>query len=756
MGDAFVRPDEAYFDAEAVRDTLGTAARFVRLTPGRGDADSDLLEWLGTRASPRRADLLARVDSLCGEAPTDAAVAAIGRILWYVGRQAETTGLWEGLARLKTSRWLPALGARDRWFAPFEVYAGFSASLFESQAYFLDVPVNPVQQGITDYLGWLGVESNPTVRQVVGHLLFLIDAGSTVGKNIYLFLNTHADEAAIDELVDAACLKFGDVAYRADQVFWGEHGLAPYAHRLSVELRQYGAFLARLNVKELPDHEDALRVLAMLGADTGHRFLAPEQVDLALACWRIFELDLDASLVGEATLAELRDRPSIPNGAPILERPGWLYFDDRPGLAAKFGVVLHAVVVPRVSGASTAMKAAGVRDLGRVVELQVIEQTDPRPGVLVAERLAQRRDLLARVAEVHARSAEIANRGLLAEIEPIEVGELLVRYAVPLDGGRRMALSEVEPPSALYVPADRRLYYVESGGAAPWSAIARELAIALFPSLEPGGPASGFRDVLTAESHAAAADVLDELSYPRLASDGGPGVVDDPLGDLGAEEAEGDSTLRPRPHVGEADGDTQGGSEPGAYQPEPGAGEDAAGQQATDEQSGGEPPARPADGAKRQRQTQSRLRTYVARRGGEAGKRSAESEDEAIARRTEIEEAGIARVVAAEARAGWATEVMPPFNPGFDIRSTSLIGDVRLIEVKSTALEWGALGVGVSHRQFLTSLEEGDRFWLYVVERADDDDYFQIFRIYDPGRRVDQFMFDDGWRAAHEPYSGDE
>ena len=331
------------------------------------------------------------------------------------------------------------------------------------------------------------------------------------------------------------------------------------------------------------------------------------------------------------------------------------------------------------------------------------------------------------------RAAQRSRTGASSPIEPIEVSELLVRYAVPLDAGRRLALSEVEPPSSLYVPAERRSTTTSRAAAARRRRRSPELAIALFPSLEPGGPASGFRDVLTAESHAAAADVLDELSYPRLASDGGPGVVDEPLGDLGADEAEGDSTLRPRPHVGEADGDKQGGSEPGAYQPEPGAGDDAAGQQAAGEQSEGEPPARPADGTKRQRQRQSRLRTYVAPRGGEAGQRSAESEDEATARRTEIEEAGIARVVAAEVRAGWATEVMPPFNPGFDIRSTSLTGDVRLIEVKSTAVEWGALWAsGVSHRQFLTSLEEGDRFWLYVVERADDDDHFQIFRIYEP------------------------
>ena len=291
----------------------------------------------GTRASPRRADLLARVDSLCGEAPTNAAVAAIGRILRYVGRQARRPAYGRGSP------------AQDAAMAPRARRAG---PLVRAIRGLRRVQLDPVRKpgvlprcagqprsaGITDYLGWLGVESNPTVRQVVDHLRFLIDAGSTIGKNIYLFLNTHADDAAIDELLGTACLEFGDVAYRADQVFWGEHGLAPYAHGLSVDLRQYGAFLARLDVKELPDHEDALRVLAILGADTGHRLLAPEQVEpraRLLADPRARTSTRPSS--ARPPWPSSGYRPSIPNGAPILERPGWLYFDDRPGLRGKLG-----------------------------------------------------------------------------------------------------------------------------------------------------------------------------------------------------------------------------------------------------------------------------------------------------------------------------------------------------------------------------------------------------------------------------------
>ncbi len=742
VGAAFIRPGAAYFDTQVVRDVLGPAARLVRLTPGHEEADEGALEWLGARETPRGAHIRARGQALTSTAPDDASAAAIGRILGYIGRQPEGSGLWEGLAALKTLGWLPAIGNRTRWFSPAAIFAGFSASLFESQADFLDVPI-PVQQGITNYLEWLGIEFNPSVDQVVRHLRQLIDDGAQVGKNIYLFLNNNASDPGVDALVGTACLKFGDEAYRADEVFWGEHGLAPYAHRLPDEARAYGAFLARLNVKELPDHADALRVLASLAADVGHRPLADAQAELALNCWRLLERALDAGEVDTAVLAGLRDRPSIPSPAGILEHPGWLFFEDRPGLAGKFGPELKAVVIHRVMGASRAMKAAGVRDLGRVVELHVIEQTEPVPGRAVAERISQRSELLARVIEVHARSTEEVDRGLLGELEPTEVRDLLVRYSIPLGWSR--ADSKAERPSALYTATERRLFYV-ADGVPPWAAIARELAIALFPSLEPGGPASGFRDVLAADSADVASAILDELSYPRLAPAGQAGNDESPLEPLGSDEP---ATLQGR-GVPAGDGEPGGREE---YEPEPPGGEPAPEHGSAGDRAG-QAPETGTSLQPRRRPRQSRLRTYVAPTSGESAARQ-EDEDEA-AQRTAIEEAGIARVVEAEKVAGWTPEVMPPFNPGYDLISTSALGEVRLIEVKSTAMEWGALGVGVSHRQFLTSLDEGDRFWLYVVERAEDDEHFQIHRIYDPGRRVDQFMFDDGWRGAHEPYPGRE
>ncbi len=761
VGDRYIPADQAYFDTAAVRETLGDTAQIIRLTPGHETADRDLLEWLGARSAPRRADLRRRIAQLTSDPPTEAAARAIRRIFDYVGNQSEESGLWEGLSDLKRVPWLPAEGNRTKWFGPSEIYAGFSKSLFASQAAFLDVPL-PIQRKIADYLRWLGVESQPTTSQVVSHLLWLIESGAAVPSNIYQTLNDDAKDPSLHRLEGIPCLKFVDEAYRADQVFWGEHGLSPYAHRLGQDLRQYGTLMERLGVKEMPDNIDALRVLKELAESVGHRRLSHEQVDLALSCWRVIERDRDEGKIDEAWLANLHAQPSVPTSTLVLERPDWLFFEDRPGLSAKFGATLKASIIDRPEGAWRAMRAAGIRDLGRVVRLNVIEQTDPRHGSEVEDRIRERRDLLERVIEVHARAAGEVNRTLLDSLTPYEVDDLVLQYSVALDGGTRVIESLPETASAAYVETEGNLYYLADHGIPPWSALARELAIGLFPTLEPGGPASGFRDVLTSSSHAAASAVLDELAYPRLVSHNVGSSAEEPLEGLGSEEIQIDETAAApegapspdayepetqRTRVGTGSGsEDQTAGEPAGTEGDEHAQDGFVGSRGSDWQSGGTGGA-PSDGQSKQHR-QSRLRTYVVPEGAAGADHDGQLDEALAARRTVIEEAGIRRVVEAEEKAGWTPEVMPPGNPGFDIRSLSPIGDVRLIEVKATAVEWGEQGVAVSHRQFLTSLDEEDRFWLYVVERADDDINFRVYRIFNPGGRVDQFIFDGGWRGA--------
>ncbi len=140
-----------------------------------------------------------------------------------------------------------------------------------------------------------------------------------------------------------------------------------------------------------------------------------------------------------------------------------------------------------------------------------------------------------------------------------------------------------------------------------------------------------------------------------------------------------------------------------------------------------------------------RMRSYV------FSTSTTKADEETRRRNTEpIDKAGMGRVLAAEQQAGRIPEAMPHNNPGYDIYSLDATGEnERYIEVKSLSSNWQVKGVLVSATQFTMAQRLGQKFWLYVVERADQDD-FCITRIQNPAQRVNEFMFDDGWRACME------
>jgi hypothetical protein len=91
-------------------------------------------------------------------------------------------------------------------------------------------------------------------------------------------------------------------------------------------------------------------------------------------------------------------------------------------------------------------------------------------------------------------------------------------------------------------------------------------------------------------------------------------------------------------------------------------------------------------------------------------------------------------------------------NPGFDVLSRAVDGTVlRRIEVKSIGGSWTGFGVWMSTKQWEDNEANGDDFWLYVVENAEDDDAAVIHRIRNPAGNATKFGFDSGWQALREP-----
>ena len=128
----------------------------------------------------------------------------------------------------------------------------------------------------------------------------------------------------------------------------------------------------------------------------------------------------------------------------------------------------------------------------------------------------------------------------------------------------------------------------------------------------------------------------------------------------------------------------------------------------------------------------------AARRGKTAQPEQARPDDdsppdeEANARRLATAQAGVAKVMQYESDNGRQPHEMPGNHEGYDVESSNDNGEIeRYIEVKSLSHDWDVDDAEMTAPEFSKATELGPLYWLYVVERAQQDD-FQLHCIQDP------------------------
>ena len=750
----FQKATACYFPSESVRLCLEESALTAVLPPSQAAACKGLYEWLGVASRPRISDLLKRIQSIAGNPYTADRIQVITDIIYHLGQRFRDEEPPAELEVLQNLAWLPARGKIDRWHKPNELFAAFQDYLFQTQALFLDIPRN-VQNAASAIFQFLGVRTTPETILVVKHLLHCGQKNLPVHQEVYRFLNDKADDPALLQLQGKKCLylKEKECYLPPDQVFWGEHPFGRYRHRLDENLRVYGNLFKKLGVRDGPDHTDAIAVLKEFAATFGatNQPLGEQDHAVVLACWRLLESAIGTGSFSEKEARPLQGMKCVPNGKRMLNPPEWMFFENRAGLAEKFGSFLTENVISKPVDAGRAMAMAGVRPLGAAAEVQLLECDDPVRDGNLANRIHERHNAFARILDAQIHSDKISSvLERLSIIQFESARSLLIRYQLHVF--KQVLESTPESTPALYLADENRLIFTNPNGQNPWSAIARELAVAMLPEHDPGRIAAGIKEVLSAESAGQADQTLDELGYPRL-----------------------DTTLHaPSPETGTITG--LGTDEPTDATPPSAAETDNGGSDATPPMSPGqavetilgpvapqpglprgatpvEPPMEKTTGGgeKQKRETQRKkrpvLRSYIPspdttpETTGKAGNKAG---------RLPVDEAGVARVLDYEKACGRIPKEMPHKNPGYDIESRDAKGNiVRYIEVKSLSGAWSDTYAVLSKPQFDAAERLGDAFWLYVVDQAQTD-AFAIHRIQNPAQRANHFMFDDGWRATAE------
>lgn len=742
----FRQASKVYLPDPSIAEVLGESAAEAVLPIGHEQLFGELYSWAGAETNPRFPDIVERVRALVATAPDSRNRAAIQRIFGHLSKRALPEG--GQLDALRKLAWLPARQDFARWYRPEEVYATFQDYLFATQASFLDVET-VIQQSASNLMASLGIRTTPPVEFVVGHLLQQADKGEPINREVYRFLNDKSDDPALLKLQGRPCLLLAEGSYvSARHVFWGEHPFGRFRRRLGEGLRSYDKLLKRLGVRETPATADAISVIRELSEAFGptNQPLDEEAHSVCLNAWKM--LDDAAHLEGDADadLASLGEVKCIPNVERVLYPPSLLFFEDRSGLAAKFGGFLARNTIPRSIGAVRAMGVAGVRALSAVVEVDVLECLNPAPDPTLTERVLERRLQMARV--LMALSDETRTKEILEHLAAMRFERAeLIRISCRLRAFGQDHSSEPEDCPALYQDGGDQITYCTTKARMPWASIAREMALALDPDAEAGRIAPGLKEVLAAETLEDAALALDELGLQPLED-----TAEAPLGGtapiegLGGEAAPGPDGVPVQPAAGDG-GALGGGTGPeartnGRGEPPPngspisGRGGSSGG--------GGTGPRKPGP----RQPHRGRMRSYVIKNPKVPEGDPDPSKHE---RNSEVGAAGVAKVMEFERSLEGVTPTEMPINhPGYDIESRDVNGEIiRYIEVKSMSGPWGEDGVGLTATEFAKAQELREKYWLYVVERALEPDA-RIYFIQDPASKVDEFRFDSGWQQAAE------
>jgi hypothetical protein len=745
----FRKAGEVYSDNPTVTQILGPQVSLAVIPSEHPTIFAELHSWLGVAQVPRVVDILKRIRDSVAEPPEPKTRTIVQSVFNYL---ASTRLHEEGLSPLKALAWLPSRQDILSWHKPEDLYATYQDYLFESQAKFLDVD-SAGQQVARELLKFLGISLSPPAELVVSHLLLKASGNESVNDQVYRFLNDNADDPAISRLRGCQCLLLTGGQYVSPmQVFWSEHPFGRYRQKLGEGFRPYHKLLRRLEVREQPTWEDAVAVILEISEEFGpmNTKLDEESHAVCLSSWKLLDQALNAKVDEVWDLGGLSGRKTIPNAERVLYPAHLLFFEDRGGLVSKFGGYLTHNTLNRPISGGKAMAGVGVRSLSDVVETELLECEDPIEDDSLRQRVRERRQQIGRVIITQVEPDDAP--GILQRLDSIlfeRTATLRIRYGLTAFG--QTIHSDPEDCPALYRRHEGLITYAATGTKIPWAAIARELAMALVPNLEPGRIAAGLKEVLSATDLAEAREALDELGFPVIATDDGkqPPANPAPIGGFGGTAAPGpDGNTDPKEKEDGAGAGNDGSEDNEERSRIPkgngtgnngGSGGRGNGTHSGDGGGSKEPPRRQPHTGK--------LRSYVIK---DSKPMDGSPDPKAREKRSEVEKAGIVKVLAFERKLGCEPTEMPVNNPGYDIESRDQNGNLlRYIEVKSMSGPWDDVGVGLTATEFAWAQKHPKLYCLYVVERALDEDAKMHF-IQDPASKVDEFRYDSGWQQAAE------
>lgn len=798
-------PGHVHKHTEELEDLLGFGPEWwldERRIPGTRAVESFLLE-LGVRESPCAEHVFRRLKQLTEEEPTREVQKQVEQLVYVLSEnfdrwKQEDGDDYEQLELHQNDALFPAEGVYDKWFSGAELHAPYRYQAFASQAKVL--PFRNMQRLSGEVLQFFGFVMEPATELVISNLRHFAKIREAVSPFTYQMLDERARKeegvGLIQALRNEPCIWNANTEtyLKPSQVFWSAPQLGRFGYQVPPRAKDYRHFLDAAGVERFPTPTHYIDIVCEICSEYGEgRPLDPADMAVMGGCLKEIALALgDTEDDLREHLSKLSEWPCIPTLPECLAYTEEVAVADSEWHVAPFGDEIQGMLTPDVPELRPLYEKLGVVPVSSVVSQSIDYVEESRTRRELAQVFVERAELFVRL--IHDQPNQ-KRKTLMEQLSSIDVREChTLRLKHDWSLGASSFSSEANEANAFFDVHGSSLYIVKSEKALPWAELLRSMFHALLP--QAGGPDLQKlvfigKHLLTADSFAAAEKELDDADVPVLSDSWetitelpesgmmgefavGEDVLDEEtLGqvedatepsepreaDLGVQTASKDhSSIEGESSGGESYWGTddsvtadQGARGPFGSVPDGGSKSDSGGAETDYEPDGrGRREGRKATGTKRR----NRLRSYVRprkERRSDTEPRAGRNSDHVY----EVEAAARAMVCRYEEQRGRSTEEMPAMHPGYDIRSFNAEGNVeRLIEVKGIDGEWIELGVGLKRRQFLEAWDEGDKFWLYVVEFAQDAEHACVHAIQNPAVKIDEYFFDQNWRGIAE--SGDD
>jgi hypothetical protein len=216
--------------------------------------------------------------------------------------------------------------------------------------------------------------------------------------------------------------------------------------------------------------------------------------------WQRLKELADEGEVTEETLQPLRGQAVIPNQQGKLCRADQLFLNDQPDLAAQFTGIEDYLLPEADWAALTAV--LGTRPLSQAVQLVLVAGATAVADTSTQTHIIHRRPLIERLLRAEGLTA---TADFWDTLQVVQLPQPHIQYQLAV--GTQTLTTAPEAVTAKLMGE----MLVLAEGAWSWTAVARELALALKGSGAVGGLALGLKEVLTAATFREAKQILDEL-----------------------------------------------------------------------------------------------------------------------------------------------------------------------------------------------------------------------------------------------------